>query len=107
MKIQILQQYNVIRTNYADDRINAKLEYIRRKFKNEYAYVHLEEEISKVEISLSRNAKHNKPYLDENGVEYRYAMINVGEGYFLLYHIDGNTVIVDDCLHRREQKDIL
>lgn len=52
MKIQILQQYNVIRTNYVDDRINAKLEYIRRKFKNEYAYVHLEEEVSLIRLNF-------------------------------------------------------
>ena len=107
MKIIILLRYNVILTDYADERIKDKIEYIRRKFKNETACIHLENEITNVAISLSRNAKHNKPYLDGNGIEYRYAMVNVGEGYFLLYHIDGNTVIIDDCLHRREQKDIL
>ena len=55
---------------------------------------------------LSTNATHNRPYYDNNGEEYRYAFVNVGEGYYLLYHIEDDTVIVDDCLHKREQKDI-
>ena len=99
-------RYNVIRTEYADDRINDKLEYIRRKFRNNQAYNHLENEINRIEQLLSTNATHNRPYYDNNGEEYRYAFVNVGEGYYLLYHIEDDTVIVDDCLHKREQKDI-
>lgn len=102
MKLSALQQYNVIRTLYADDRIQAKLEYISRRFRNRQAYEDLRQEIEKVEKSLSYTAKYNLPHVDNNGVEYRFAFINVGEGYYLLYHIVNDTVIVDDCLHKRE-----
>ena len=50
MKIIILLRYNVILTDYADDRIRDKIEYIRRKFKNETACFHLENEITNVEF---------------------------------------------------------
>ena len=56
MRRRALQYRNVIRTDYADERIQAKLEYIFRKFRNEQAYVHLESEIQKVEEWLSGNA---------------------------------------------------
>ena len=100
-------RYNVIRTEYADERISTKLEYIKRKFKSEQAYKHLESEISRVERELSQTALFHKPYTDDDNNEYRYAPVNVGEGYYLQYRIDGKTVIVDDCYHRRELRDII
>ena len=56
---------------------------------------------------LSDNAKHNRVYYDDNGEEYRYAFVNVGEGYYLLYQIDVDAVYVLDCLHKREFKEMI
>lgn len=97
--------YNVVRTEYADGRIQGKLEYIRRKLKNEQAIEKLNNTISVVERKLSNNAKFNHPHISSSGEEYRYAFVNVGEGYYLLYQIEGDTVFVIDCLHKRELKE--
>ena len=105
MKRKSLRQYNVIQSDYAEERIQDKLEYIRRTFKSEQAFKHLENEIENVEYSLSKNAKINSPHIDDNREEYRYAFVNVGEGYYLLYHIDENTVVIDDCIHKRELRE--
>ena len=107
MRRKNLQYENVVITDYADERIQDKLEYIGREFRNEQAYFHLKNEILKVEIALSENARHNRVHYDDNGEEYRYAFVNVGEGYYLLYQIDNDTVYVLDCLHTRELKEIV
>lgn len=107
MKRGTLLEYNVIRTEYADERIQDKLEYIKRSFRNEQAYQHLESEIVKVEESLSKKAWQNRSYYDEEGEEYKYAYVAVGEGYYLLYQIEGNAVFVLDCLHKRELRDYI
>lgn len=101
-----MQKYNVIRTEYADERMQDKLEYIRKIFSNIQAYEHLKAEIEDVEISLSYNAEFNRPHIDNNGNEYRYAYVDVGEGYYLLYRIEYDTVVVIDCLHKRELREI-
>ena len=102
-----MRRYNVIRTDYADERMQDKLEYIKREFKSIQAYIHLEKEISKVEEALSYNAKHNRPHYDDNGEEYRYAFVDVGEVYYLLYQVDDDTVYILDCFHKRELREIV
>ncbi|MCR5374556.1 MAG: type II toxin-antitoxin system RelE/ParE family toxin [Lachnospiraceae bacterium] len=98
--------YNVIRTLYADERIKDKLEYIRRQFHGCQAHEHLLNELEAVEQELSYNATFNRPHIDNDGEIYRYAHINVGEGYYLLYRIEDDTVIILDCLHKRELYEI-
>jgi plasmid stabilization system protein ParE len=107
MRQEDLQHYNVIRTDYADERMQDKLEYIKREFKSIQAYKHLQEEISKTEVALSNNAKHNRPHYDNNGEEYRYAFVDVGEGYYLLYQVDEDTVYILDCFHKRELREMV
>ncbi len=106
MKKKTVQHFNVIQTDYAEERIYDKLEYIRRKFKSKQAYEHFESEIENVEKALSKTAKNNRPHIDANGEVYRYAFVNVGEGYYLLYQINDDTVVIEDCLHRRELREI-
>ena len=97
--------FSLVRTRYAQLRLDDKLEYIRRCFKNRQAYINLIDTISDVESKLCSNPFLNCPHVDLNDNEYRYAKVNVGDGYYIMYVIEGSTIIVIDYLHKRELRE--